>query len=444
MGKKTNVRWHVLAFLFLISVTTYVDRVNVAVAAAPMRRELGLTRVELGAIFSAFVLGYALFQIPGGWLGDRFGHKRILVFALVWWSVFTVLTGWVGTSGLVTALGLVPAFAVVRFLIGVGEAAAYPCALGLMRRWFPASERGRATGIIFGGIGVGSTITPPLVAWLMVNVGWESAFYASGLAGIALACVFGLFATERPEDHPRVSPRELAIIRDGDDLVPTSGASGTTWAGILRKRQVWLLAAISVLGGYVIYIFFFWFYLYLVDVRGFTLLRGSLFAALPFLAMTVGALVGGSLCDRWAPRMGAARARRTVATIGLVPATLFLYLGASAEHAYVAIAALSLAAGLLALAPSAAWATAIEIDPSRTATVMGVIQTGTNLGGALSPILTPWIAARYGWATALSVGAAACLSAALLWRFIGEDEEHTVRDPRADSGLDPSGTRPAV
>jgi ACS family glucarate transporter-like MFS transporter len=423
MAKKTNVRWQVLAFLFLISITTYVDRVNVAVAGALMGRELGLARVELGAIFSAFVFGYALFQIPGGWLGDRFGHRRVLAFALVWWSVFTAVTGWIGKSALASTLGLIPAFCVARFLVGVGEAAAYPCSLGLVRRWFPKAEWGRATSVIFGGIGMGSTITPPLVAWLMVNVGWESAFYLSGLSGIVLAFAFWLFVTERPEEHGRVSLREMAIIRGGE--VPTadrasftsSETARTPWTGILKNGELWRLTAISFLGGYVVYIFFFWFYLYLVDVRGFTLLRGSLFAALPFLAMTVGSLISGGLGDYWAPRMGAARARRTVATIGLVPATLFLYLGGTAENAYAAIAALSVAAGLVSLAPSAAWATAMEIDPSRTATVLGIVQTGANLGGAVSPILTPWIAARYGWATALTVGATACLAAALLWKF---------------------------
>lgn len=423
MAKKTNVRWQVLAFLFLISITTYVDRVNVAVAGALMGHELGFSRVELGAIFSGFVLGYALFQIPGGWLGDRFGHGRVLAFALVWWSIFTALTAWVGKSALVSVLGLVPAFCVVRFLVGLGEAAAYPCSLGLVRRWFPETERGRATGVIFGGIGVGSTITPPLVAWLMVHVGWESAFYVTGLSGIVLAFAFRLFVTERPEEHGRVSLREMAINR-GDEVTPADRTSftsfetaRTSWTGILKNGRLWGLTAINFLGGYVLYIFFFWFYLYLVDVRGFTLLRGSLFAALPFLAMTVGSLISGGLGDYWAPRMGAARARRTVAMIGLVPATLFLYLGGTAENAYAAIGALSVAAGLVSLAPSAAWASAIEIDPSRTATVVGVVQTGANLGGVLSPILTPWIAARYGWATALSVGAAACLAAALLWKF---------------------------
>jgi MFS transporter, ACS family, glucarate transporter len=169
-------RWRVLALLFAVSVVTYLDRINISVAGRPMSLEFGLSDLEFGAIFSAFVLGYAIFQVPGGWLGDRFGYKRTIMGALIWWSAFTLLMPWAGSGWLAGAAGTVPALWMVRFLIGVGEAAAYPCATALIGRWFPAAERGLANGIFFAGVGVGSTLTPPLVAWLMVTFSWQVSF----------------------------------------------------------------------------------------------------------------------------------------------------------------------------------------------------------------------------------------------------------------------------
>ena len=401
-------RWRLLIFLFLISVMTYVDRVNIAVAGAQMSGALGLSRVELGVIFSAFAFGHALFQIPGGWLGDRYGHKRVLAVALIWWSVFTSLTAWVGSSSIGSAIGVVTSLCFVRFLIGLGEAAAYPCANGLVRAWFPPSQRGRATGVILGGIGVGSTITPPIVAVLMLRFGWESSFYIAGALGVILALVF-YFAV-----------REEEPSSDADDRSNVSFGGKTPWADLLKNRQLWLLTVSSFFSGYVAYIFIAWFYLYLIEVRGFTLLRGSFYAALPFVAATIGFPLGGVLGDFFSTRVGAIRARRNIVIAGMLPASLLLYFGATVGDPLWAIAALSLTAGLGTLTHSSYWVIAIESVPSHTATAVGITNTGFNLGGVCSSILTPWIAARYGWSTALSVAAIASVVVVILWKFIGD------------------------
>jgi len=414
-------RWRILFFLFLISVITYVDRVNIAVAGVQMGGALGLTRVELGTIFSAFALGNALFQIPGGWLGDRFGHKRVLTLALIWWSLFTSLTAWVGTSGLVLAFGLVPTLFIVRFLIGLGEAASYPCANGLVRLWFPSTERGRATGVILGGIGVGSAITPPLVAVLMLRFGWQSAFYIAGALGIGLALAFhfGAARTRR--------------LGESSASFAASLTQKTPWLDVFKNKQIWLLTASSFFSGYVAYIFISWFYVYLVDVRGFTLLRGSFYAALPFIATTIGFPLGGLLGDVWASRVGTTRARRNVVIAGFLPASLLLYFGATVGNPHWAIAALTLTAGLGAMTHSSFWVTAIETTPSRAATIVGISNTGFNLGGVCSPIIIPWIATRYGWATALSAGSLACLAVVILWMFMGAPRRRLEPIPHAKS-----------
>src|SRR5205809_7515595 len=183
----TRIRYKILALLTLISIITYVDRVNISVAARQMMPALGLTQMRVGYVFSAFVLGYALFQIPGGWLGDRWGARLVLVGAVVWWSVFTALTAVAGTLPTAAWLGILGSLILIRFLIGVGEAAALPNFNRAVANWFPLRERGLGMGVSIGGIGIGSAITPPLVAWMMVNLGWQSTFYAAGLAGVLFA-----------------------------------------------------------------------------------------------------------------------------------------------------------------------------------------------------------------------------------------------------------------
>lgn len=421
-GDRTQVRWVVLGYLFLISVVTYLDRINIAVAGEPMSEALGLSDVEFGTIFSAFVLGYALFQVPGGWLGDRFGHKKILTFVLIWWSFFTALTPWAGRGFLVSLVGLLPALCILRFLVGVGEAAAYPCANALAGHWFPVQERGRATGVIFSGIGVGSTVTPPFIAWLMLSFSWEISFYVCGVIGIVLGLFFVSYVTEWPQEHSHVSSAELQYIRepteDKNSLPPGEREKRESWRRLLSARNVWLLALSYGLVGYTVYIYFAWFYRYLIDDRGLDTMVASLFAVFPFLGMAVGSPLGGWLSDYLIPRLGKTKARRTIAMAGLLPGLPLIFLAATVGNDYLAVFCFSLAFGLLTSTISCYWATAIEILPTRAGTAAAIMNMGMNLVGAISPILTPLIKDQYGWVTAWTVAGLFSLGAGLLWKFI--------------------------
>src|SRR6266513_3571840 len=175
----SRTRWKILALLTLISIITYVDRVHSSVAARQMMPALGLTPLHMGYVFSAFVLGYALFQIPGGWLGDRLGVRKVLAAAILWWSFFTACTAVAGTLPSAAWLGILGSLLLVRFLIGVGEAAALTNFNRTVADWLPPQERGFGIGVSIGGIGIGASLTPPAVAWIMVNYGWQSAFYLS-------------------------------------------------------------------------------------------------------------------------------------------------------------------------------------------------------------------------------------------------------------------------
>jgi ACS family glucarate transporter-like MFS transporter len=405
------VRWLILGLLFAISVVTYIDRVNISVTARQMMPSLGLTDQQMGFIFSAFVIGYALFQIPGGWLGDRWGARIVLTTALLWWSFFTALTAMAATSSLVGPLGIIGALALVRFLLGVGEAVALPNFNRAVTDWLPAHERGLGIGIAIGGIGVGAAVTPPMTAWIMVNYGWQMAFYLSAGLGIGLAAIWWLMARDRPTDHPWVNQHN-AVDSAG---VTSTESPAIPWAALRKTPTVWWLVLSYSCLGYVAYVYMSWFYLYLVDVRGFDILRGGFFAAAPFLAILVSCPLGGWTTDRLTLRCGITQGRKIIGMAGMMLAAGSIALGAVVESSYLAIASLSLGAGWLYFTVGAYWSSTSDLSKAHAGSLSGLMNMGANIGGAISPTITPWIAHQWGWPTSLGTAALVALIGGIMW-----------------------------
>ena len=414
--KPSNTRWTILALLLAISIITYIDRVNISVTARQMIPALGLTNVQMGQIFSAFVLGYALFQIPGGRLGDRWGPRTVLTLAVVWWSLFTAMTALAPSSFLAGVMGIWGSLMIVRFLIGVGEAAALPNFNRTVANWCGPHERGLGIAITISGIGIGSALTPPITAWIMVNYGWQTAFYWAGGLGVLIAVLWFWFATDRPEAHPRVNAREAVLIR-GNAPLPSVPEAPTPvpWKAFARTPSVWWLVLSYTCFGYVAYVYLSWFYLYLVDVRHFSVLRGALFAASPFIAMTIFCPIGGWITDRLSGRFGLNKGRPWVGAWGMALAALSIIGGAVIDDPFTALALLSLGAGWLYFTIGAFWSSTVDLSKAHAGTLSGVMNTGANLGGTLSPTLTPWIADQFGWTVALAVGAVLAFIGALCW-----------------------------
>ncbi|MBI3802376.1 MAG: MFS transporter [Nitrospirae bacterium] len=420
--RRGGVRWLILGLLFLISMVTYIDRVNISIAGKEMMPEFGLSAVEMGAAFSAFVFGYALFQIPGGWLGDRWGPRFILTAAVLWWSLFTAFTAAVGLPLLESLFGLFGSLLLIRFWVGVGEAAALPNFNRAVANWLAPSERGLGIGVSIGGIGFGSALTPPVVAFLMGRYGWRMAFYVSAAAGLFVAALWFLVARDRPEEHPWVTESEAAWIGRPAADAP-SRAPG--FSALLRSRSVWFLTLSYTMLGYIAYIYLSWFFLYLVNVRNFTVLKGSFLATGPFLAMALFCPLGGWVTDRLTDRYGPGIGRRGVGAAGMFLTAVLIFLGAVAQEPYTAIFLLSLGAGLLYATVGAYWASTIDLSHRHSGALSGLMNMGANLGGTLSPTLTPFLGERWGWPVALGVAAGAALVGALLWfgvRFDRGDE----------------------
>jgi MFS transporter, ACS family, glucarate transporter len=411
----SGVRWLLIFWLFVLSAVAFLDRVNISIAGSSIAEDYRLTNVQLGWVFSAFLLGYALFQTLGGWLADRLGPRRVLAAGVVWWGIFTALTAMVPP----TITGALLIFVAVRFLLGAGEAIIYPASNQFVARWIPVSERGIANGWIFAGVGVGAGITPPLITRMMVHHGWRASFWVCAAIGVAAGAVWFAIARDTPEEHPWVSAGERKKIGTGLTLgEPTSNtAAGTLvpWRKIFASRGVWAVTLSYFCYGYVAWIFFSWFYIYLAKVRGLNLKASAFYAMLPFLAMAVCCPIGGVLNDRLTKWRGERVGRCGVAAVSIALTSVFLVVGARAASPQVASLVLAGGAGALYLSQSSFWSVTADIGGKSPGAVSGLMNMGGQMGGAVTASLTPWIAARYGWSASFFTAAALCVVGALAW-----------------------------
>lgn len=398
--------------MFAISAIAYLDRVNISIAGGLIRKEFGLDNIRLGWVFSSFVLGCAFFQAPGGRLADRFGPRRILALAAIWWAVFTALVAAVpaGISG-----GLIVLLA-ARFLLGVGEGMVFPASNRLVAAWIPTGERGVANGLIFAGVGAGAGVTPPLITFILLHYGWRTSFCICAAIGLAAGLVWYRIARDRPEEHPWVKPAELEHIRSGlPKRMGLEAREKVPWRVILGSRSVWALTLSYFAFGYVSYIFFTWFFLYLSAVRGLDLKASAFFGMLPFLAMAAFSPLGGYLSDRLTRRYGHRAGRCGIPVAAMAAAAGFLVLAMQARDARVASIVLAGGAGALYLSTSCFWSVTADIAGSSAGTVSGVMNMGNQIGGAVTASLTPVLANSFGWPSSFLVAAGLCGMGALAW-----------------------------
>ncbi|MGC1769421.1 MAG: MFS transporter, partial [Candidatus Acidiferrales bacterium] len=328
--RSTRVRWLLIFWLFVLSCVAFLDRVNMSIAGSSIAASYGLTNVQLGSVFSAFLWGYALFQTIAGSLAVRLGPRRVLAAGVVWWGIFTALTAAVPAS----LAGAFAMFIGIRFLLGAGESIIYPASNQFVARWIPVDERGVANGWIFAGVGVGAGISPPLITRVMLHHGWRASFWVCAAIGIIAGAIWFALARDTPEQHPWVSPGEKRKIDGG--LTPASLSAQIPWSKILTSREVWAVTLSYFCFGYVAWIFFSWFYIYLVKVRGLNLKASAFYAALPFLAMAVCCALGGMLNDRVTKWRGARLGRCGVAAVSIAFTAVFLIIGSRTADAQLA------------------------------------------------------------------------------------------------------------
>lgn len=429
--KPTHVRRNVLTLLVLHYGNTYMDRVAIAAAAPVIMAEFAMGEVTLGIVFSAFSLSYALFQIPGGWLADRFGPRRVLTGIVCYWSVFTI-----GTAAAWNAASLIA----IRFLFGSGEAGAFPAATRAFSRWLPPTERGFAQGITHSGARMAGAVTPPLVAVMIVTWGWRSPFIVFGALGFVWGAVWYRYYRDRPDDHPSINKGELQLIWSGvnGDTVTDAGgfpggAGGTRvpWRAVLSNSNMWTICLMYFCYVYTFWIYLSWFPTYLVKTRGFSLLASGIFAGLPLFAGALTNTLGGWVSDRLSARHGLRFGRRAPALAGFVTGVTAMVPGALVDNPYLAITFLTIAAAGLEFTTGVSWAVAIDVGREYAGTVSAMMNMFGNLGGTLSPLLFGILVQWTGhWELPFLTASALCVVAGVCWLRI--DPERSVllrRDP---------------
>jgi MFS transporter, ACS family, glucarate transporter len=415
---KGRMRWTLVGWMFAISAIAYLDRVNISIAASAIQGEFHLSNVQLGWVFSAFVAGYALFQAPGGRLADRYGPRRILALGTVWWAIFTSATA-LAPSGFVYSLALMLA---LRFSLGLGEAVVYPASNRLVSAWIPSQERGIANGFIFAGVGAGAGITPPLITYILTHYGWRWSFWFSALVGLAAGVVWFLLARDRPSEHKWVTPEEARHIQEGLPQAKAGKAEKTlSWSAILSSRDVLAVSLSYFCFGYVAYIFFTWFFLYLNKVRGLDLKSSSFYSMLPFIAMAVCSPVGGWISDKLTKRYGKRIGRCWIACGAMALAGAFIAISTQAADSRLAVLVLAGGAGALYLSTGSFWSVTADLGDSSAGSVSGVMNMANQTAGAITASLTPLIADHLGWTASFMVAASLCWVAALAWLFVNPE-----------------------
>lgn len=401
-SKKTGLDahpWLLVGLLCATATASYLCRVNLSVTGALMMRELRFSQIEMGRLFSAFILGYALFQVPAGMLADRWGAPRVFAIATLWWVAVTGLIAATGWGPLrMTAVHTMTLLLVLRIVMGVGESPTFPASAQGVEQWIPPSRQGRANGLVIAAIGLGSAIAPVLISAVMVHWGWRPALLVSALPAMAVA-----LAWRRVAQFPAPVATQQKVAAHGDHAA-------------LRSWSFVILTVSYTLEGYVGYLFVFWIYLYLVQERHFSLLRAGSLSSLPWILTVVAIPLGGVVSDRLVSgAFGLRWGRRTVPLVGLTFGGLLLFLGARSPNAYLAVGYLSLATALVLCSEGPYWATMMEIAGSNSGTAGGIMNMGSNIGGLVSPALTPILAAHLGWKNALYVGAGISVVSAVLW-----------------------------
>lgn len=414
-----RVRWRVFACIFGATIVALAQRTGISVTAEQMMPALGLTQTYIGWLFTAFLIGYTVFQFPGGLFGQRVGSHKGLLASVLLSSVGTAMTAAspVLGEGLVV-LGLLAAS---RFITGVAQAPLFPISSGAVQAWFAPQRWASMFGLQITGLSLGAAAAPPGIAMLMHAFGWEMALYAVSLPGFAIAAIWAWYGRDTPRKHPAMTPIELSEIRPegmqefgaADERVNLRDA-----LAVLADARVLLLTASYVLYGVVYYLFVFWTFLYLVQERGFDVLEGGWLASAPFIVGAFGAAIGGRASDALCRRIGVRWGFRVVPLTVLPAAAALLLIGVSVPDPYVAVVLLSICFGIATMIEGPLWGAMMWATQERSMAGGGVLNTGGNVGGIIGTPVVGYLTSSGNWRGVFALGAACALAAAAVWLFI--------------------------
>lgn len=418
----SQARRVVLFFAVTLAIITYVDRVCISQAAPTMQEDLGLTKIQMGYAFTAFGWAYALFEIPGGWLGDRIGPRKVLMRVVGMWSIFTVATGWAWNLW---------SLVVSRFFFGMGEAGCFPNITKAFANWFPASERVKAQGVLWLSARWGGAFTPLIVGWMLASGGegkfglglhYRWVFLIFGLLGVVWALSFYRWFRDQPKDHPAVNAGELAVIGEtqhgGDHSMP--------WGKLLASRTVWMLWAQYFFMSYAWYFYITWFPTYLKEqFTGMGDMQRALLACVPLFFGGIGSILAGLLSARLDVWLGSiARTRRWLGVLGMGAAGIMLLISMQLQTPVASVLAIGLAALFSDLSMPGSWGACMDVGGRHTGALSGSMNMMGQVGGAIAPMAVPLVlaATNNNWSINMGLFALSYFLGAICWVFINSDE----------------------
>jgi MFS transporter, ACS family, glucarate transporter len=413
---RLRVRWSIFGYMFAFAFVIYLQRTSFSVTAVQMMPELGISQVELGWLFTAYLIVYMAFQLPGGIFGEWLGARKALV-----------ITGLVGFAAAM-ATPLVPlvlagaamlfALLVARIALGLAHAPLFPISTGVFERWFPVGHWGLPNGLQTSGLQFGSAAATPLIAVLMQTYGWKNALLWTSLPALLLVVLWSWYGRNSPAEHPRVTKEELAELQGNTAPHPVAGITRRDLLRVLGNKDILLLAISYTIMNYVFYLLSTWSFLYLVQERHLSVLESGWLASLPFIAAGVGAGIGGKVSDALAARYGLCMGYRAVPVVTLPLGGLLLFAGVEFANPYLAVGALSLAFAAIEMTEAAYSAATTAVAREHTMAAWGVVGTGGNLGGVIGTPLVAVLSAHHAWTAAFLTGTAFAIVSGVLWFWI--------------------------
>lgn len=410
--KPSRTRYSIVALALGLAVLSYVQRVAISQAAGPIARDLHLGKAEMGMIFGAFGLSYALFELPAGLLGDRIGVRKVLLRIVLAWSAFTALTG---------AAWNVVSLYIVRFLFGAGEAGCFPNLTRLLSVWLPARERIKAQGLMWAFTRWGGAVTPPLALLAITWLGWRWAFVSFAALGVLWCIIFVAWFRDDPAQHPAVNQAEQDLLASSRILTTHRPGEGH-WISILLTRSVMLLVVQYFCFSYVWYFYITWLPVYLHEARGQTVQHAATLAVLPLLFGGFGSLGSGMLPKRIS--------RRALAFGGFFSTSILLLVFTRVEAALPAMIVMGIASFASDLTMPISWDACVDIGGPYTATVAAAMNMLGNLAGFVAPVVGGLILQRTGgnWNLLIYTMVAAAAISASCWLFLHPHRTATPQD----------------
>ena len=425
--RPTHVRWVVMSIVMAIMAVTAMNRLNLSIAGKYIEEEFSFSTISMGRVFSAFLWGYGLFQIPWGYVCDRIGPRRTLTWSILCFAIGSGAMVFAPRFATATGLSALAVFRIVRFLTGVGEAAVSSNVTRVIASWTAPRERGFASGLQVCGLGLGGTLTPIAIAWTMVHWGWRVSFAISAALAFLVVAIWHWYATDWPEENPRVNQQELQIIHPQREKAGTKVqhvATAVPWMKMITSLSVWGLILGYGCQGYAFYVYYNWFYFYAVKMRGLDIMHAAAWTSAPFLAMAVLSPVGGWFSDRVARVTDRRKGRLAAVWVGMGIAALLLYTGNHLTLTVVALPMIALAAGFTMFGAANFWASCIDLAPGYSASLSALMNTIGSLGGVVSSAVTASIAVHQGWVPALDVAVWVTIGSGLLFTLV--DANHSI------------------